>query len=246
MLELKNVSYSIGDKQILDNVSLTVGGQETLAVLGASGSGKSTILRVILGLAKPDKGEVIINGRDITKVKYRELVDLRKKFGMVFQDGALFDSLTIGENVGYYFLEHDRKSHEEVEAEVLEMLQTVGLSHTIDMMPDELSGGMRRRIAIARALIYRPELILYDEPTTGLDPLSRNSILELIDKLKKEHHVASIIVTHNMDDAEKVADRFMVVQDGAVAWEGKKRAFMSKHNEIISKYFCSHDQLQCS
>lgn len=237
MLELNNINYAIGKKQILHNVSLSVKGETTLAILGASGSGKSTILRIILGLAHPQSGQVLIQGRDLSAVSYSELVNIRKKFGMVFQDGALFDSMTVGENVGYYFMEHEKKSHAQVESRVMKMLETVGLEHTIDMMPDELSGGMRRRVAIARALIYRPDLILYDEPTTGLDPISRDSILDLIDKLKKEHHVASIIVTHNMDDAEKAADNFLVIQNGCVAWTGSKRTFVSQHSKMIARYF---------
>jgi phospholipid/cholesterol/gamma-HCH transport system ATP-binding protein len=237
MLELDHIDYTIGDKQILNQVSLQVQGQTTLAILGASGSGKSTILRIILGLAAPDSGRVLIHGRDISRVPYDELVDIRKSFGMVFQDGALFDSMTVGENVGYYFMEHDKKTHAEVETRVLAMLTTVGLRHTIDMMPDELSGGMRRRVAIARALIYKPELILYDEPTTGLDPVSRANILTLIEKLKQDHRVASIIVTHNLDDAAKVADHFLVIRQGRVAWSGPKKAFMRQHSTMIDRFF---------
>jgi phospholipid/cholesterol/gamma-HCH transport system ATP-binding protein len=243
MVELKNIDYSIGRNQILRDVSLTVSGKETLAILGASGSGKSTILRIILGLAQPDQGQVLINGQDINQLNYTELVDIRKKLGIVFQDGALFDSITVGENVGYYFTEHEQLTHEEVEPQVMEMLTTVGLKHTLDMTPDELSGGMRRRVAIARALIYKPELILYDEPTTGLDPVAKDSILGLIDKLKTEHHVASIIVTHDMEDAAKAADRFVVIQEGRLVWSGSKRQFITQQNKMIAKYFHATDKI---
>ncbi|MBN1596340.1 ATP-binding cassette domain-containing protein [candidate division FCPU426 bacterium] len=245
MVELKNIDYAIGGNQILQDVSLTVGGKETLAILGASGSGKSTILKVILGLAKPDRGEVMIQGQDISLVTYSELVDIRKKIGIVFQDGALFDSITVGENVGYYFMEHKNLSHEEVEPLVLEMLDTVGLKHTLDMMPDELSGGMRRRVAIARALIYKPSLILYDEPTTGLDPVAKDSILELIDKLKEEHNVASVIVTHDLDDAYQAADRFVVIRNGQVVWGGTRRQFAAQRDKMIAKYFCAPYKAVC-
>ncbi|MEW6517276.1 MAG: ATP-binding cassette domain-containing protein [candidate division FCPU426 bacterium] len=236
MVELQSVDYSIAGRLILQGVSLSVGERETLAILGASGSGKSTILRVILGLAWPDAGHVLVAGKDLGRLQYDELVEVRKRIGIVFQDGALFDSLTVGENVGYYFMEHNSRTHEQVEPEVREMLRTVGLGHTLDMMPDELSGGMRRRVAIARALIYRPSLILYDEPTTGLDPVARESILELINRLKHEHHVASVLVTHSLDDAAKVADRFVVIRAGRVVWAGSRRQFLAQQNRLVAFY----------
>lgn len=245
MLELKNISYAIDGQPILSNVSLRLSGETTLAILGASGSGKSTILRIILGLASPDEGQVLINGVDINRLRYSQLVDIRKKFGMVFQDGALFDSMTVGENVGYYFMEHHHLKHHEVESQVMAMLETVGLKHTIDMMPNELSGGMRRRIAIARALIYHPELILYDEPTTGLDPISREIILNLINKLKHDHHVASIMVTHSITDAQKVANHFLIIQNGCVAWVGSKQAFTKKQHKIMENYFSADELGTC-
>jgi len=237
MLELRNVHYAIGDQPILTDVSLQVGEQETLAILGASGSGKSTILKVILGLIRPDQGQVLLRDRDLTRVSYRELVDLRKRVGIVFQEGALFDSLTVGENVGYYFLEHEGLSHAAVEPRVLAMLETVGLRHTVDMMPEELSGGMRRRVAIARALLYRPELILYDEPTTGLDPAAGESILELINRLKREHRVTSVVVTHDLDDAAAVAERLVVIRTGRVVWTGSRRQFAAQRNRVVAAFY---------
>jgi len=245
MIELKSVDYSIGNKQILRDVNLTVGECETLAIVGASGSGKSTILRIILGLVQPDAGEVFIQGININRVKYSELTELRKKMGIVFQEGALFDSLTVGENVGYYYMEHEKQTHEQVEPLVKEMLSTVGLTHTIDMLPEELSGGMRRRVAIARALIYRPSLILYDEPTTGLDPVATDSILDLINRLKHDHRVASVIVTHNMEDAARVADHFIVIQSGEVVWRGTRRQFLARRQQMIKRFFCSLDKATC-
>jgi phospholipid/cholesterol/gamma-HCH transport system ATP-binding protein len=232
MIELRNVTYSINARPILRQVNLSVAERETLAILGASGSGKSTILRVILGLARPESGDVLVQGRNLQELSYQELVTIRKKMGIVFQDGALFDSLTVGENVGYYLMEHYRQSHSQVEPKVLEMLHTVGLAQTMDMFPQELSGGMRRRVAIARALIYQPALILYDEPTTGLDPVSRDSILALINKLKQEHNVASVIVTHDLEDAAQVADRFLVIRTGEVVWLGNRKEFISQQKKI--------------
>jgi phospholipid/cholesterol/gamma-HCH transport system ATP-binding protein len=236
MVELQNVDFSIAGNPILRDVSLAVRERETLAILGASGSGKSTILRVMLGLARPDAGRVLVAGQDLARLAYAELVEVRKKIGIVFQDGALFDSLTVGENVGYYFMEHGRRTHEQVAPQVREMLATVGLEHTVDMMPDELSGGMRRRVAIARALIYRPSLILYDEPTTGLDPVARESILELINQLKREHHVTSVLVTHSLNDAAQVADRFVVIRAGRVVWTGSRRQMLAQEKRLLAFY----------
>lgn len=237
MIELRNVNYAVGGRQILKDVSLAVKEQETLAILGASGSGKSTILRIILGLIQPEQGEVLLFGRELSQLPYAELVEIRKRMGIVFQEGALFDSLTVGENVGYYYLEHTRQTHADVTPRVQAMLDTVGLGHTIDLMPEQLSGGMRRRVAIARALIYKPELILYDEPTTGLDPVASRSITDLINRLKIEHKVASIMVTHDLEDAMAVADRFIVIQAGTVAWTGTRRQFAGQQNRLVEMFY---------
>ncbi len=237
MLTLRGVDYSIGEKRILQDVHLDVGEQETLAILGASGSGKSTILKIMLGLLRPDRGEVKVLGREITRLPYEQLVELRKRLGIVFQEGALFDSLTVGENVAYYYLEHTSRSHGELEPLVRNMLRTVGLEETMDMMPEELSGGMRRRVAIARALIYEPAVILYDEPTTGLDPLAAGGILELINRLKHQHRVTSVVVTHALDDALTVADRFAILRDGSVVWSGTKRQFSANRKRMLALYY---------
>jgi phospholipid/cholesterol/gamma-HCH transport system ATP-binding protein len=194
-------------------------------------------LRIILGLIKPMRGEVWLFGQELSQLPYQELVEIRKHMGIVFQEGALFDSLTVGENVGYYYLEHTRQTHAEVAPRVQAMLDTVGLGHTIDLMPDQLSGGMRRRVAIARALIYKPQLILYDEPTTGLDPVASRSITDLINRLKVEHKVASVMVTHDMEDALVVADRFIVIQEGRVAWTGTRRQFASQQSRLVEEFY---------
>ncbi len=237
MLELAHVDLALGGRPILTDVGFRVDEHETLAVLGASGSGKSTLLKVILGLLLPDRGQVRVRGRDLAQVSYPELVALRKRMGIVFQEGALFDSLTVGENVGYYFMEHEGLSHAEVAPRVLEMLETVGLRHTVDLMPEELSGGMRRRVAIARALLYRPELILYDEPTTGLDPVAAASIRELVNRLKREHRVTSVVVTHDLDDAAEVADRMVIIRAGRVAWSGSRRQFLNQRERLLEEHY---------
>ncbi len=245
MIELRNIDYSIGGRSILCGVDLTVGEQETLAILGASGSGKSTLLRIILGLIEPDRGEVWLFGKELSHMPYADLVEMRKRMGIVFQEGALFDSLTVGENVGYYYLEHTRQTHAEIAPRVQAMLDTVGLGHTINMMPEELSGGMRRRVAIARALIYEPKCILYDEPTTGLDPLASRTTTDLINRLKKEHRVASVIVTHDLEDALEVADHFVMIQGGRVAWKGSRRQFASQQSKLMDMFYHDGSNKEC-
>jgi phospholipid/cholesterol/gamma-HCH transport system ATP-binding protein len=243
MIRLQNVTYAVAGQEILRGIDLEVKRNETVVILGASGSGKSTILRLILGLIEPTLGSIQVLGQDLGTLNYTALVQLRKKMGIVFQEGALFDSLTVGENVGYFFMEHDRQSHAQVEPRVMEMLATVGLAHTIDYWPEQLSGGMRRRIGIARALIYRPELILYDEPTTGLDPVASDSILDLIQKLKREHRVTSIVVTHDLEVAAQIADRLLVIRNGSVVWSGTKRSFVAQQKKIVSLYYQSEREL---
>lgn len=223
MIELRHVDFSYGDKPVLRDVSLSVAASEAVAVMGPSGSGKSTILRLILGLESPQRGEVLVDGQSICAVKEKLKRDIRKKIGMVFQDGALFDSLTVGENVGYYLLEHTKLSWEEVEDRVRQMLAIVGLDadEIIDNLPEQLSGGMQRRVAIGRALLStNPSLMLYDEPTTGLDPKSSETVLRLITKLHDERSIATIVVTHQIADAIAMADRFVVLVDGEAAFDG--------------------------
>jgi len=222
MIVFQNVDYWIGENHILRDVSFGVPAGETKVILGPSGSGKSTILRLLLGLARPDGGVILLDGEDITRVPESRLQELRRRMGMVFQQGALFDSMTVGENVGYSLLEHADHSEEAVEASVRAHLEIVGLDpELIDRMPDQLSGGMQRRVAIARALAAQePEILLYDEPTTGLDPQSAERITDLIVQLRDEQRKTSIMVTHDIADAFKVANRITVLNEGRVVFEG--------------------------
>ena len=222
MIEFQNVNYSIGDHKILKNVSFLIPDGESRVIMGHSGSGKSTILRLILGLVCPDNGHILVENTDICGIKAGHLRDIRKRIGMVFQEGALFDSLTVGENIGYYLFEHTKMRFSEIEAKVVEMLGFLGLSdEIIDRLPDELSGGMQRRVAIGRALLSTdPRIMLYDEPTTGLDPQMTRNIINLINRLVEVKHVTSVVVTHQIADAFEMADKFLIIDSGEVVFDG--------------------------
>jgi phospholipid/cholesterol/gamma-HCH transport system ATP-binding protein len=239
-----NVSLAFDEKVILDGVSFELRAGHLKIVLGASGAGKSTILRIILGLLRPDAGRVEVNGQRVDRMSESELMGVRSKLGMVFQEGALFDSLTVRENVGYRLFEETRMPIDEVDARVLEMLGYVGLDDVGGRMPSELSGGQRRRVAIARAMTSKPEILLYDEPTTGLDPITALTIDDEIVKLRDLEGVSSLLVTHQLRDAFYVATRqavrradgtidfvaasaehrtlteFMMLKQGKIAFEG--------------------------
>lgn len=223
MIEIKNVDFSYGEQSVLKNVSFNVDKSESVVIMGPSGSGKSTILRLILGLECPKSGEIIIDGLDICTMKEKEKQEIRKNIGMVFQDGALFDSLSVWENVGYYLLEHSKLPLDEIGQKAVEMLGFVGLDaeEIVDKLPEHLSGGMQRRVAIGRALLSTdPKVMLYDEPTTGLDPQSTENVLKLIGKLHDKKDLSTIVVTHQIADALSIADRFVVIVEGEVAFDG--------------------------
>ena len=238
------VSLAFDDKVILRNVSFTLITGRTKIILGASGAGKSTILKLILGLLKPDSGVIWVNGERVERMPELELMKVRADLGMVFQEGALFDSLTVAENVGYKLYEETKMPHDQVRGRVEEVLGFIGLAEFIDRMPSELSGGQRRRVAIARAMAAKPRILLYDEPTTGLDPITATTVDEEIIKLRDIENVSSIVVTHQLRDAFYVATHeatrgadnvmriapadvdkaeeaeFIMLKDGYVAFEG--------------------------
>ncbi len=236
MIRLEKVNFGYNDNQVLKDVSFHILPGESQVIMGPSGSGKSTILRLILALNYPWSGKIYVDGQDIRVMKIKQLQKLRKRIGMVFQDGALFDSMTIGENVGYYQFEYSTKSEAEIEQEVRRILQFVDLDpEIIDKLPEELSGGMRRRVAIARALLSTdPKIMLLDEPTTGLDPQSAENVLSLIRKLRKVENISVIIVTHQIADALKLADKFVVIQKGRVVFDGDfSQLTVSKIPEVV-------------
>jgi len=237
MIEFRKVDYSIQGRPILRDLSLLVNAGETRVILGPSGSGKSTTLRLLLGLVRPDRGQIFIDGEDITQVKEERLRELRHGIGMVFQQGALFDSMTVGENVGYALLEQN-DDEDSVEARVRETLRRVGLDdELIDRMPDEMSGGMQRRVAIARALAAQdPKILLYDEPTTGLDPQSAERITDLIVQLRDTLGKTSILVTHDIADAYKVGNTITVLNEGRVVFDGPTSDLERSGDSFIQQF----------
>lgn len=238
MIKLDHVDCSLGGHLVLSEISFEVQEGEILVILGASGSGKTTILRLILGLIRPDSGKIFVDGEEITRMSERKLMGVRRKIGMVFQEGALFDSLTVGENVAFSLREQRTMSEEKIEERVRKILGFVDMAETIDMIPDELSGGMKRRVGIARALAaYDPKIMLYDEPTTGLDPITAHTICELIAKLRDFQKVCSIMVTHQLKDAFKVATRFIVLNDCRITFEGTGEELKLSKDAYIQKFF---------
>ena len=216
MIQFKNVYKSFESNTVLQGLNLEIERGETLVVLGRSGCGKSVMLKILLGLIPPDDGQVCINDIDISNLAESALVPIRKKIGMLFQGSALFDSLTVGENVAFALKEHTKKSLSEISQIVEQNLRFVDLAGTEDLMPSELSGGMRKRVALARAISYQPHIILYDEPTTGLDPITATTINSLIRKTQKEFGVTSIVVTHELASGFSVADRVAVINEGVI------------------------------
>ncbi|HSF25794.1 MAG TPA: ATP-binding cassette domain-containing protein [Blastocatellia bacterium] len=232
-IEFENVTMAYGDRKILDDVSFSVNPGETKIVMGGSGTGKSTILKLVLGLIKPQSGRILVDGDDIAQMDERELTEERKKIGMVFQEGALFDSLSVYENVGFRLFEQEVPERE-IEEAVLRMLRFVNLEHTINMMPAELSGGMRRRVGIARALVGSPQLILFDEPTAGLDPPTARTILELAIKLRDLEGVSSIFVTHRLEDIKQLSTNYATInEDGEIVFQSEDSRLCLVNTQFI-------------
>lgn len=221
MISVKGLSKSFGDRVVLKGVNLEVHAGETMVIMGTSGTGKSVLLKLLIRLIEPDSGEIWIDGKDITKLNNKEMDEVRKKIGMVFQFSALFDSLTVGENVGFGLYRHTNLDKKEIERIIAEKLELVGLPGIENVMPIELSGGMRKRVSFARAISMDPQIILYDEPTTGLDPITADEINNLINKLHDQMGVTSIVVTHDLKSAFTVATRIAMLKDGIIAFEGK-------------------------
>src|SRR5579884_3978367 len=254
----EDVSIGFEGLQVLDGISFELPHGETKAIFGVAGSGKSTILKLALGLIKPDRGRIFVLGEEVTRMREDDLFELRRRVGMVFQESALFDSLTVRENVAFRLLEEGNVSEEEVEQPVREALSFVELENTVDMFPSELSGGMRRRVAIARAIITRPELLLYDSPTGGLDPVTSTTIIELIVKQRDVYHTTSLMVTHRLQDAFLLASQrfnreankmeplpeghsdpqtsFMVLNEGRLVFDGSTHDLVHSDDPFLKQY----------
>jgi phospholipid/cholesterol/gamma-HCH transport system ATP-binding protein len=234
-IEFRDVVLAYDDRVILDGISFAVQPGETKIVLGGSGTGKSTILKLVLGLIKPDEGQIFVDGEEVTPLSEHEMLDVRRKIGMIFQDGALFDSLSVWQNVGFRLLEKDTPV-DEVDEAVRRTLRFVNLEDAIEKMPNELSGGMRRRVGIARALVGSPKIILYDEPTAGLDPEIAASINLLIRELAQALHVTSVVVTHHVGTVKTVADRVGLLDGGKLHYVSSPEEFLDSSEPRLIRF----------
>jgi len=220
LIEFDKVSLCLNNRTILKNLSFQVEKGQTLLLVGSSGAGKSTILRLILGLLKPTAGSISIMGKNISQMSEKELNEMRKKFSLVFQNGALFDSSTLLENVGFFLTENEKLPEKEVFRRVEEIMTFLGLENFLDYYPSEISGGMRKRVSIARAIVTNPECLLYDEPTAGLDPFAARKVVDLIKSLQNKFQVTSLIVTHEIHHFANVVDRLLMLKTGSITYDG--------------------------
>jgi phospholipid/cholesterol/gamma-HCH transport system ATP-binding protein len=234
---VEDLHKSFGSQKVLDGITLKVSRGETLAVLGRSGTGKSVLLRIIIGLQKPDSGSVRIQGQDIGGLNVDQLSEIRKKMGFLFQHAALYDSLTVGENVAFPLQHHKSEmSKSEQYDRVRKLMTEVGMEKDLDKMPADISGGMQKRVGLARALILEPDILLLDEPTAGLDPISSGEIDDLVLKLQEEHHMASIVVTHDMYSAKTISNRLALLNKGKVVIEGTFEELQKSDIEFVREF----------
>jgi phospholipid/cholesterol/gamma-HCH transport system ATP-binding protein len=236
MIEVRDLHKSFGPQRVLNGTSLCIEKGESVVIIGRSGGGKSILLKHIIGLLRPDSGEVVIDGESIRGMTERRLLGVRRKFGMLFQSAALFDSMTVAENVGFVLRREKRWSAKDVAEKVAEALEMVELPGIEQKKPSELSGGMRKRVGLARAIVYRPEIVLYDEPTTGLDPVVADSIDQLIVSVRERLHVTTIAVTHDMRSARRIGQRIMMLHEGRIYFEGTPEAVFSATDPIVQRF----------
>jgi phospholipid/cholesterol/gamma-HCH transport system ATP-binding protein len=236
MIRIRGLKKRLGDKQVLNGVDLDIATGETIVVMGRSGTGKSVLLKHIIGLMTPDAGSIEVEGQEIIGMKEREMDAVRHRFGLLFQGAALFDSLTVGENVGVGLREIRRLPGKDIRPIITERLEWVGLSGVEHMKPSSLSGGMRKRVGLARAIAMDPQYILYDEPTTGLDPILAGEIDELIRGLQRRMGVTSIVVTHDMNSAFHVADRMAMLSDGKIVFIGTRDETRASTHPLVRQF----------
>ncbi|MBU1121493.1 MAG: ATP-binding cassette domain-containing protein [Candidatus Omnitrophica bacterium] len=236
MIEVKGVTKYFREKKVLEGVNFSVNSGETFLIIGRSGAGKTVLLKNIIGLLAPDEGQILIDGVDITKLDKYELEQVRLQFGLVFQGSALFDFLTIEENVGFYFYQHTKLSRADIRQKVKATLALVGLEKIEDLYPYQLSGGMRKRVAIARAIIYNPKIIIYDEPTTGIDPIAVDKVVSLIEDLHKHFSITSLVVTHDLEVGLKLAERLAFLLGGKIIFEGDQQELEETKDARVKQF----------
>lgn len=239
IIEINDLRKSYGDNHVLNGFNMVLVEGENLVIMGKSGSGKSVMIKCLIGLEGPDSGTIIVMGKDISTLEHEELDELRTEVGFLFQGSALYDSMTVRENLEFPLRRHTKKFGiiKDTTPLVMEALENVGLAHTINLMPEELSGGMKRRVALARTLILQPKIILYDEPTTGLDPITAKEILLLMESIQKKYNTSSIIITHDVDCARAVSNRMILLVDGINYAEGTFEELISSKDPKVQAFF---------
>lgn len=236
MIDIIGLSKSFAENKVLDGLNLKINTGETCVIIGRSGCGKSVLLKHIVGILRPEQGRVIVDGKEVGKLTQKELNELRMKISMVFQGGALFDSMTVGENVGFGLIEHTNIGHKELLERIEESLCLVDLCGIVNLMPSELSGGMKKRVALARAICIKPQILLYDEPTTGVDPITADSINDLIKNLHDKLKVTSVVVTHDMKSAYKVGDRIAMLYQGKIIADGTPEQIQGSNHPVVHQF----------
>jgi phospholipid/cholesterol/gamma-HCH transport system ATP-binding protein len=236
MIQIRDLHKSFTAKKVLQGVNLDIETGQTTTIIGGSGSGKSVLFKLIIGLLKPDAGSISVDGEDIARMTERDIYRLVDKFGMVFQSGALFDSMTVGENLAFGIKKQKATTSAEIQATIDHCLAQVGLSDVVHLLPAELSGGMKKRVAIARAIAKKPAIIMFDEPTTGLDPIMADMINELIIKVSAAPEIMSIVITHDMVSAYKISDKIAVLFEGRIIETGSPAEIMNTKNEIVRQF----------
>ncbi len=236
MIRIVNLHKSFGEKKVLQGINLDVERGETLVIIGQSGSGKSILIKHLIGLITPDKGEIYVDGEEITCLSEDKRYEVRRKFGMLFQGAALFDSLTVLQNVSFGLERYSDYSYEQIKKMAIQSLHRVGLKGIESLMPYELSGGMRKRVGLARAIAFQPEIILYDEPSTGIDPIRADAINDLIIQMKEALKMTSIVITHDMVSTYKVADRIAMLYQGKIIAAGPPKEIKNSENPIIQQF----------
>jgi phospholipid/cholesterol/gamma-HCH transport system ATP-binding protein len=236
MIEARNLRKGFGTQPVLDGVSFRIENGESVAVIGRSGCGKSVLLKLLIGLLPPDAGEALIDGENIVPMNERQLLHVRRKFGMVFQGSALFDSMTVAENVAFGLRRHEHLTEPEIARRVVGALEMVDLPGTENKKPAELSGGMRKRVGLARAIIYEPQIVLYDEPTTGLDPIASDSIDQLMVRVRDQLKVTTVVVTHDMRTARRVGQRVLMLHDKKIYASGTADEFFASQDPVVRQF----------